>query len=87
MKYFLDSAIVEDIIYAYKNWGIDGVTTNPKHIKTSGKPFLKVIKEIADVTAGADIVTAGFDIFKSSFDRAFTDRGIGIFTKAWDDTV
>ncbi len=48
MKYFLDSAKIEEIRYAYKNWGIDGVTTNPKHILSSGKPFLTVIKEIAD---------------------------------------
>jgi len=33
MKYFLDSAKIEEIKYAHDNWGIDGVTTNPKHIK------------------------------------------------------
>jgi len=48
MKYFLDSAIMEEIIYADKNWAIDGITTNPKHIQNSGKPFIKVINEIAD---------------------------------------
>lgn len=48
MKYFLDSAIMEEIRYAYKNWKINGVTTNPKHIQNSGKPFLKVIHEIAE---------------------------------------
>lgn len=48
MKYFLDSAKIEEIRYAYKNWGIDGVTTNPKHVMLSGKPFLTVIKELAE---------------------------------------
>ena len=48
MKYFLDSAKMDEIMYADKAWGIDGVTTNPKHIMTSGKPFVKVINEIAD---------------------------------------
>lgn len=48
MKYFLDSAKIDEIRYAYKNWGIDGVTTNPKHIMASGKPFYKVIREIAE---------------------------------------
>lgn len=48
MKYFLDSAKIDEIRYAYKNWGIDGVTTNPKHIKSSGKPFFTVIEELAD---------------------------------------
>jgi transaldolase len=49
MKFFLDSAITEEVRYAYENWAIDGVTTNPRHVETSGKPFLKVIKEIADI--------------------------------------
>ena len=47
MKYFLDSAKIDEIRYAYKNWGIDGVTTNPKHIMLSGKPFLTVLGELA----------------------------------------
>ena len=34
MKYFLDSAKLDEIKYAYENYGIDGVTTNPKHIKS-----------------------------------------------------
>lgn len=48
MKYFLDSAKMEEIKYAYHTFGIDGVTTNPRHIMVSGKPFLTVIKEMAD---------------------------------------
>ncbi|SHE93487.1 MULTISPECIES: transaldolase family protein [Caloramator] len=54
MKYFLDSAKIEEIRYAYKNWGIDGVTTNPRHIQASGKPFLTVIKELAEEFEGKD---------------------------------
>ena len=50
MKYFLDSAITSEIEYALENWGIDGVTTNPRHIQVSGKPFYTVIKEIANIT-------------------------------------
>ena len=52
MKYFLDSAKLDEIMYADKNWGIDGVTTNPRHIQTSGKPFYTVIQEIADYFKG-----------------------------------
>ncbi|MFI3215045.1 MAG: transaldolase family protein [Eubacteriales bacterium] len=48
MKYFLDSAKIDEIKFAYNTFGIDGVTTNPRHIMTSGKPFLAVIKELAD---------------------------------------
>lgn len=54
MKYFLDSAKIDEIRYAYKNWGIDGVTTNPKHIKLSGKPFFTVVKELANEFEGID---------------------------------
>ncbi|MGL4392783.1 MAG: transaldolase family protein [Fusobacteriaceae bacterium] len=48
MKYFLDSAKLDEIKYAYENYGIDGVTTNPKHIMLSGKPFLTAITDIAN---------------------------------------
>ena len=48
MKYFLDSAKLDEIDYAYKTFGIDGVTTNPRHIMLSGKPFLRAVTDIAD---------------------------------------
>lgn len=48
MKYFLDSAKIEEIKEAYHTFGIDGVTTNPRHIMVSGKPFITVISEMAD---------------------------------------
>lgn len=54
MKYFLDSAKLEEIKYAYENWSIDGVTSNPKHIKASGKAFFTVIKELAEEFNGID---------------------------------
>ena len=48
MKYFLDSAKMDEIKEAYETFGIDGVTTNPRHIQASGKPFLTAIQDIAD---------------------------------------
>lgn len=48
MKYFLDSAKIDEIKYALENWKIDGVTSNPKHIKSSGKSFFTVVKEFAE---------------------------------------
>ena len=48
MKYFLDSAKLDEIQYAYKTFGIDGVTTNPRHIMLSGKPFMTAITDIAN---------------------------------------
>ena len=37
-----------------ENWGIDGVTTNPKHLILSGKPFKTVISELAEQYTGVD---------------------------------
>lgn len=48
MKYFLDSAKIDEIEEAYTTFGIDGVTTNPNHIMNSGKPFFTVIGELAE---------------------------------------
>ena len=54
MKFFLDSAIVEEIQYALDYWDIDGVTTNPRHVQVSGKPFMTVIQEIGEMFEGTD---------------------------------
>ncbi len=54
MKYFLDSAKLDEITYAYKNWAIEGVTTNPRHILASGKPFRTVIGELASEFKGKE---------------------------------
>jgi transaldolase len=54
MKFFLDSAITSEISYALNMWHIDGVTTNPRHVNASGKPFLKVVREIAGLFEGTD---------------------------------
>lgn len=48
MKFFLDSAKLDEIKYAYNTFGIDGVTTNPRHIMVSGKPFMTAITDIAE---------------------------------------
>ena len=47
MKYFLDSAKLDEIQTAYNTFGIDGVTTNPRHIMLSGKPFLTAIQGLS----------------------------------------
>ena len=48
MKYFLDSAKLDEIKEAYHTFGIDGVTTNPRHIMDSGKTFIQAITDIAE---------------------------------------
>lgn len=54
MQFFLDSAKVDEIEYALDAFDIDGVTTNPRHVQVSGKPFMTVIKEIAKLVEGTD---------------------------------
>jgi len=54
MKFFLDSALVDEIEYALDMWDIDGVTTNPRHVNVSGKPFMQVIQEIGKIFEGTD---------------------------------
>lgn len=54
MKFFLDSAMTDEIAYALDMWDIDGVTTNPRHVQVSGKPFLKVIDEIGEIFSGTN---------------------------------
>jgi len=54
MKYFLDSAKADEIRYARDMWSIDGVTSNPRHVRNSGKPFLVVVREIAQLFKGTD---------------------------------
>ena len=56
MKYFLDSAKINEIREAYDTFGIDGVTTNPNHIMNSGKPFFTVIGELAEFVKEKDIL-------------------------------
>jgi transaldolase len=47
MKFFLDSAKLDEIDFAFKTFGIDGVTTNPRHVQNSGKPFKVVLRDVA----------------------------------------
>lgn len=54
MKFFLDSAMTDEIAYALDAWDIDGVTTNPRHIQATGKPMLQVIREIGKLVEGTD---------------------------------
>lgn len=54
MKFYLDSAQIDEIKYALEMWNLDGVTTNPRHVQASGKPFKTVIQEIGSLFAGTE---------------------------------
>lgn len=64
MKYFLDSAKLDEIKYAYETFGIDGITTNPNHIKKSGKSFYQVLEDISNWVKDEDI--EGYENFPIS---------------------
>lgn len=52
MKFFIDTANIEEIKKA-KGWGlIDGVTTNPSLVAKEGREFKGLIKEICDLVDG-----------------------------------
>lgn len=52
MKFFIDTANVEDIKLAYELGVVTGVTTNPSLIAKEGKDFKEVIKEITNIVDG-----------------------------------
>tara|TARA_B100000686_G_C16712121_1_gene929787 strand:- start:132 stop:791 length:660 start_codon:yes stop_codon:yes gene_type:complete len=52
MKFFLDTAEVEEIKALIPTGLIDGVTTNPSLIAKSGRNFLKVVEEICKLIKG-----------------------------------
>lgn len=52
MKFFIDTADVNEIKMANERGWVDGVTTNPSLIAKSGRDFHEVIKEICKLTPG-----------------------------------
>ena len=52
MKFFIDTANVEDIKKANDMGVICGVTTNPSLIAKEGRDFVEVIREIASIVDG-----------------------------------
>ncbi len=52
MKFFIDTADVQEIKMAIDRGWVDGVTTNPSLIAKSGRVFHDVIKEICQLTDG-----------------------------------
>ena len=52
MKFFVDTADVDEIRDLAATGLLDGVTTNPSLIAKSGRPFLEVIREICEVVDG-----------------------------------
>ena len=52
MKFFIDTANVDEIREAHEMGMVDGVTTNPSLIAKEGRVFETVIKEICEIVDG-----------------------------------
>lgn len=52
MKFFIDTANINDIKKGVEMGMVDGVTTNPSLIARENKPFEEIIKEICQVVDG-----------------------------------
>lgn len=64
MKFFIDTADVDEIKKAAELGILDGVTTNPSLIKKSGRQFREVIKEICEIVPGpvsAEVIATDFE--------------------------
>lgn len=52
MKFFIDTANIDEIKEAHSMGMVDGVTTNPSLIAKEGREFEEIIKEICDIVDG-----------------------------------
>lgn len=80
MKFFIDSADVNEIRQANDRGWVDGVTTNPTLIAKSGRSFEEVIKEICKITKGpvsAEVISLKAD--------EMVKEGVGL--AKWADNV
>jgi len=82
MKFFIDTADVNEIREAHELGVVDGVTTNPSLIAKSGRKFEEVIKEITSIVDGpisAEVVSLDHDgMIREAEELAKTHRNIVI---------
>ena len=52
MKFFIDTANIDEIKKANEMGLLDGVTTNPSLVAKEGREFKELIKEICDIVEG-----------------------------------
>lgn len=64
MKFFLDTANIDEIKKGVQTGMIDGVTTNPSLVSKEGKNFESVMAEICEIVKGptsAEVIATDFD--------------------------
>jgi transaldolase len=80
MKFFIDSANIDEIREANDMGVLDGVTTNPTLVSKEGKEFIPLLKEILAIVDGpvsAEVISTDFDgIMKEAHDLAKLHKNI-----------
>ena len=64
MKFFLDTADIQEVEQILATGLLDGVTTNPSHVAKQNRPFIELVKEIAGMVPGpvsAEVTATNFD--------------------------
>ena len=64
MKFFLDTANIDEIRQAADLGVLDGVTTNPSLVAKEGRPFEEIVLEICEIVQGpvsAEVVATDFE--------------------------
>ena len=64
MKFFIDTADIEEIRELSETGLVNGVTTNPSLIAKTNKNFVDVVQEICDIVDGpvsAEVTATEFD--------------------------
>lgn len=76
MKFFLDTANIDEINDAAESGLLDGITTNPTHVAKAGKPFLQLVKDICSIVPGPVSAEVTADSLDGMLKQAHTLAGI-----------
>ncbi len=80
MKFFIDTANIDEIKEAVSLGILDGVTTNPSLVSKEGKDFRKLLDEILEIVDGpvsAEVISTDYDgILKEARDLASIHENI-----------
>ncbi len=89
MKFFIDTAEIDDIKEISETGLLDGVTTNPSLIAKSGRNFIEVVKEICTIVPGpvsAEVASTEYDgmIAEGTFLAGLADNVVIKLPITWD---
>jgi transaldolase len=80
MKFFIDTADIDEIREAASLGILDGVTTNPSLVYKAGKDFRKLLDEILEIVDGpvsAEVIATDYDgILKEAREYASIHKNI-----------